>query len=134
MGAPSAILQPGNVDDVACCIRYAKEHQVKAFTCFPLPPARPHKAPPHAQAKLCIAGGRHSHLCMLDDSLVCDFSQWVGVAVDAEAKTAVVQPGALWGHVDSACAPYGLAVTGGHDPSTGVAGLTLRERSLPLES
>jgi FAD/FMN-containing dehydrogenase len=84
----------------------------------------PHMQNP-PQIKLCIAGGRHSHLCMLDDSLVCDFSLWTNVEIDSDAKTATVQPGCLWGHVDAACAPYGLAVTGGHDPSTGVAGLTL---------
>eukprot|EP00899_Mesostigma_viride_P007429 jgi/Mesvir1/16688/Mv15085-RA.1 len=45
--------------------------------------------------------------------------------VDAAAKTALVEGGALLGALDKACEPHGLAVTAGHNPTTGVGGLTL---------
>lgn len=47
------------------------------------------------------------------------------VTVDAEQSIAVVQGGAKLENLDAACAPYGLAVTAGTNPDTGVGGLTL---------
>jgi hypothetical protein len=56
---------------------------------------------------------------MIDLSLM----RWV--AVDPEKRTARVAGGALWSDVDRACAPHGLATTGGVISHTGVGGLTL---------
>ena len=45
--------------------------------------------------------------------------------VDPDAKTAVVQGGALWGDVDRETQAFGLVAPGGIVSDTGVAGLTL---------
>ena len=48
-----------------------------------------------------------------------------GVEVDAEARTARVGAGVLWGELDAATQEHGLATVGGIVTHTGVAGLTL---------
>src|SRR3546814_11462144 len=48
-----------------------------------------------------------------------------GVTVDAKARVAVVEGGALWRDVDKASQAHGLATPGGLISETGVAGLTL---------
>jgi FAD/FMN-containing dehydrogenase len=47
------------------------------------------------------------------------------VLVDPDARIAHVGPGARWGDVLAAAAPFGLAPLSGSDPSVGVAGYTL---------
>jgi FAD/FMN-containing dehydrogenase len=54
-----------------------------------------------------------------------DLSQMRAVTVDASARVAKVQGGALWRDVDSATQAHGLATPGGLISDTGVAGLTL---------
>ena len=67
-----------------------------------------------------IAG---SALC--EGGLTIDLSQMRTVAVDADAGTARVQPGATLGDVDGATLPLGKAIPVGINSSTGIAGLTL---------
>jgi hypothetical protein len=74
-----------------------------------------------------IRGGGHSGagLGTCDGGLVIDVSPMKGVRVDAAARTVRVGAGCVWGDVDHATHPFGLAVPTGFISTTGVAGLTL---------
>ena len=60
-----------------------------------------------------------------DDGLVIDLSPMRGVRVDPAERTVRVDAGCVWGDVDHATHPFGLAVPCGFISSTGVGGLTL---------
>jgi hypothetical protein len=74
-----------------------------------------------------IRGGGHNAigLGVCDDGLVIDLSAMRYVRVDPKKKTILVGGGALWGDVDHAAHPFGLAVPAGIISTTGVGGLTL---------
>jgi FAD/FMN-containing dehydrogenase len=74
-----------------------------------------------------IRGGGHNGggLGICDGGLVIDLSQMKGVRVDPAARTARVAAGCVWGDVDHATHPFGMAVPCGFIATTGVAGLTL---------
>ncbi len=76
---------------------------------------------------LAIRGGGHNAggLGVCDDGLVIDLSRMKGIRVDTEAKTVRVEGGCVWGDVDHATHPFGLATPSGIISTTGVAGLTL---------
>ncbi len=81
--------------------------------------------PSSPQVTLAVICGRHSSLCLKDDVLVLDLRHLSSISIDPVSRTANVGGGCLLGDVDAACAEKKLAVTFGHDPSTGVGGLTL---------
>jgi FAD/FMN-containing dehydrogenase len=62
---------------------------------------------------------------LTDGGLLIDLSQMTAVAVNEEAKTARVEPGATLGDVDAATQAFGLATPTGINSTTGIAGLTL---------
>ena len=64
---------------------------------------------------------------------VLDLSPLNRIHIDPMRRIAWVQPGARWGELDAATQEHGLAVTGGREPSTGVAGHTLGSGSGWLE-
>jgi FAD/FMN-containing dehydrogenase len=74
-----------------------------------------------------IRGGGHNAggLGICDDGLVIDLSPMRYVRVDPKKKTVLAGGGALWGDVDHATHPFGLAVPTGIISTTGVGGLTL---------
>jgi FAD/FMN-containing dehydrogenase len=74
-----------------------------------------------------VRGGGHNGagLGTCDGGLVIDLSAMKGVRVDAAARTVRVGAGCVWGDVDHATHPFGLAVPTGFISSTGVGGLTL---------
>jgi FAD/FMN-containing dehydrogenase len=74
-----------------------------------------------------VRGGGHSAggLAVCDGGLVIDLGRLRGIRVDAEAHTARVEGGCVWGDVDHATHPFGLAVPSGVLSTTGVGGLTL---------
>eukprot|EP00128_Syssomonas_multiformis_P010748 Colp12_sorted_trinity150504_noHs@5022 len=109
LGLPAAIASCKSVEDVQACVRYAALNLVN-----------------HEKIRIAVAAGRHSHMCMVDDAFVIDLGLMKNVSVDSEKRLAFVDAGCLWGEVDSACEPFNLAVTAGHNATTGVAGLTLQ--------
>jgi FAD/FMN-containing dehydrogenase len=58
------------------------------------------------------------------DTLLIDTSRMRSVLVDPERGTARVGPGATWGDVIEAAAPFGLAPVSGTNPTVGVTGFT----------
>jgi FAD/FMN-containing dehydrogenase len=74
-----------------------------------------------------IRGGGHNGggLGTCDGGIVIDLSTMKGVRVDSTARTVRVGAGCVWGDVDHATHPYGLAVPTGFISTTGVGGLTL---------
>ncbi len=76
---------------------------------------------------LAVRGGGHNGagLGSCDGGLVIDLSLMKGIRVDQAAGTVRVEGGCLWGDVDHATYPYGLAVPTGFLSTTGVGGLTL---------
>jgi FAD/FMN-containing dehydrogenase len=74
-----------------------------------------------------IRGGGHNGagLGTCEGGLVIDLSLMKGVRVDQAASTVRVAGGSVWGDVDHATHPFGLAVPTGFISSTGVGGLTL---------
>jgi hypothetical protein len=76
--------------------------------------------------RVTVRGGGHNVAgrSVRDGALLIDLSRVRAVTVNAEARIATVQGGALWREVDYATAQHGLATTGGVISSTGVGGLT----------
>src|SRR5512144_2100291 len=76
---------------------------------------------------LAVRGGAHNGpgLGTCDGGLVLDLAPMKGVRVDPSGRTVRVDGGAVWGDVDHATHPFGLAVPSGFISTTGVGGLTL---------
>ena len=76
---------------------------------------------------LAIRGGAHNGagLASVDGGIVADLSPLRSVTVDPDARTVRAGGGCIWGEVDAATNPYGLAVPCGIISTTGVGGLTL---------
>src|SRR3546814_6427636 len=76
---------------------------------------------------IAIRGGGHNVAghAVCDEGVMIDLSLMRCVTVDAKARVAVVEGGALWRDVDKASQAHGLATPGGLISETGVAGLTL---------
>ena len=102
---PALVARCAGADDVACAVRFAREHELRVS----------------------VRGGGHSIAghSVCDGGLMIDLSLMRSVRVDRDQKVARVGGGALWSDVDRACAPHGLATTGGIISHTGVGGLTL---------
>jgi FAD/FMN-containing dehydrogenase len=84
---------------------------------------------------LSVRGGAHgiSGPGTCDGGIVIDLSGLKTIEVDPAAKIARAGGGVKWGELDEATQRHGLAVTGGRDPDTGIAGLTLASGSGWLE-
>ena len=102
---PALIARCKDADDIVTVIRFAREHGLP----------------------LAIRAGGHNGggLASVDGGVVCDLSLLRVVSVDPNARTVCVGGGCLWGEVDAATQPHGLAVPAGIISTTGVAGLTL---------
>ena len=76
---------------------------------------------------LAVRGGAHNGpgLGTCDGGLVLDLAPMRDVRVDPTSRTVRVSGGSVWGDVDHATHPFGLAVPSGFISTTGVGGLTL---------
>ena len=110
---PGLIVQPANTADVEKCVKFSKEHGLLVS----------------------VKGGGHSApgYGVCDDGLMIDMSSMKAITVDPEKRTVVAEGGVCWGEFDAATQAHGLAVTGGRNPTTGIAGLTLGSGSGWLE-
>ncbi len=99
---------------IACCVDVADVINAVNF-------ARRH------QLTLAVRGGGHNGagLGTCDDGVVIDLSRMKGIRVDPANRTVRVEGGCVWGDVDHATHPFGLATPSGFVSSTGVGGLTL---------
>ena len=102
---PGLIARCADVADVQTAVNFAREQKLLVS----------------------IRGGGHNAigLGVCDDGLVIDLSSMRYVHVDPKKKTVLVGGGSLWGDVDHATHPFGLAVPSGIISTTGVGGLTL---------
>jgi len=102
---PALIARCVDVADVIACVGFAREKGLL----------------------LAVRGGGHNGpgLGVCDDGLVIDLSRMRGIRVDPRDRTVRVEGGCLWGDVDHATHPFGLAVPSGFISTTGVGGLTL---------
>ena len=102
---PAMIAQCATAEDVATCIRYARE----------------------TGSDFAVRGGGHSvaGTSTLDDGLVIDLRLMHQVEPDVPGRTVRVGGGATMSHLDRALEPHGLATTGGRVSTTGVGGFVL---------
>lgn len=102
---PSAIARCLDAEDVAMAVKFAAREHVPVT----------------------VRGGGHNvaGLAVRDDALMLDLGAMNRVEVDAPARIARVEGGALWRDVDAATQVHGLATTGGFVSTTGVGGYTL---------
>ncbi len=102
---PAVTVRPSGVADVITAVTFAQQHGLA----------------------LAIKGGGHNVAgqALCDGGLVLDMSSMRSVRVDAKARTAYVEGGALWEDFDRETAVFRLGSTGGIVSTTGVAGVTL---------
>ena len=102
---PRLIVRAASVGDVVAAVRTARQLDLE----------------------IGIRCGGHSVLgqAVPDDGLMLDLTPFGAVRVDAAARRAWVQGGALLGALDDASQVHGLATTAGNVSHTGVGGLTL---------
>jgi FAD/FMN-containing dehydrogenase len=74
---------------------------------------------------LAVQSTGHGMHAAADGALLLKTSAIAEVLVDPDRRIARVGPGARWGEVIAAAAPFGLAPLSGTSPSVGVAGYTL---------
>ncbi|MEU7000420.1 FAD-binding oxidoreductase [Nonomuraea sp. NPDC046570] len=74
---------------------------------------------------LAVQATGHGTHAACDGALLLKTTKLAAVTVAPVRRVARVGPGALWGHVLEAAAPYGLAPLAGSSPTVGVTGFTL---------
>jgi len=102
---PGMIVLCKDVADVISCVNFGRENDLL----------------------VAVRGGGHNGggLGLCDDGLVIDLSGIKNIRVDPSDNTVRVGGGNVWGEVDHATHPFGLAVPAGVISTTGVGGLTL---------
>lgn len=102
---PAVIARVGSADDVARAIKLARDRNLP----------------------LSVYGGGHglTGSAVAEGGVCVDMRGMKRIEVNPAARTVRVEAGANWGEFDAATQAHGLAVTGGRNPTTGVAGLTL---------
>lgn len=103
---PAAVAIPETVDDIVEVVRYARSHGLRVAG-----QSTGHNAHP-------LADG-------LDNTVLVKTHSMRRVDIDAGARVARVEPGALWMDVTYPAAEHGLAPLAGSSPDVGVAGYVL---------
>lgn len=110
---PAVIARCGSADDVVLALALGRREGVP----------------------ISVFGGGHavtgSAVC--DDGVCIDLRGMKQLRIDPVAQTCRAEAGLNWGEFDAATARHGLALTGGRNPSTGIAGLSLGSGSGWLE-
>lgn len=102
---PGMIIKCVDVADVIACVNFGRENNLL----------------------VAVRGGGHNGggLGICDGGMVIDLSGIKFIRVNTDDQTVRVGGGNLWGEVDHATHPFGLAVPAGIISTTGVGGLTL---------
>jgi FAD/FMN-containing dehydrogenase len=102
---PALIVRSTSSDDVIEAVNFARENDLL----------------------LSVRGSGHNVAgnAVSDGGLMIDLSLMKELHVDPEGGVASAQPGVVFGEMDKATQPYGLAAPGGIVSETGIAGLTL---------
>jgi len=102
---PGIIFKCKDVEDVVQAVNFGRENDLEVS----------------------IKSGGHNGagLALVDDGLVIDLSEMKAIEINAENKTAKIQPGRTLAEVDKATHEHGLALPSGIIGTTGIAGLTL---------
>ncbi len=110
---PAVIVRCANADDVVLAVKFAQASGLP----------------------MSVYAGGHSvtGAAVVEAGICLDLRGMKGIAIDAAARTARVEAGVNWGEFDAATTAQGLAMTGGRNPTTGVAGLALGSGSGWLE-
>lgn len=77
--------------------------------------------------EVAVRGGGHSAsgLAVCEGGLVIDLSGMKSMRIDSRRRTVRCEPGLTWGEFDRETQAFGLALTGGLQSTTGIAGFTL---------
>ncbi|HTP38700.1 MAG TPA: FAD-binding oxidoreductase [Steroidobacteraceae bacterium] len=102
---PALIAYPKSTADVCAAVRFAARHGIKVAP----------RSGGHSWAATHLQSG----------SLLLDLSAWNDIVVDAEQKTAWVQPAARSGAVTAALQPHQLAFPTGHNADVTLGGFLL---------
>lgn len=80
-----------------------------------------------AEISVAVRGGGHNVAgnAVSDGGIVIDLSGMKAIRVDARRRVAHAEAGLLWGELDRETQAFGLAVPGGIQSTTGIAGFTL---------
>jgi FAD/FMN-containing dehydrogenase len=102
---PALIVRCAGTSDALNAVRFAREHGLV----------------------VAVRGGGHNvagnGTC--DGGMVIDLSGMKGIRIDPIRRTAHASPGLTWGEFDHETQAFGLALTGGIQSTTGIAGFTL---------
>ncbi len=100
---PAMVIQARGAADVRAAVVAAHEHELP----------------------LAVQATGHGTHVPADGAILVRTSDMAGVLVDPDRRVARVGPGAVWGDVLAAAAPFGLAPLSGSSPDVGVTGYTL---------
>jgi FAD binding domain/Berberine and berberine like len=103
---PALVAEPGNADDVAAVIRYARENGLRVAV----------QAEGHGAGALAGVGA---------DTLLLKTTRMTVTEIDAENRRARVGAGAKWRDVSALASPQGLAGLSGSSAEVGVVGYML---------
>lgn len=102
---PALIVRCAGVADVLDAVAFARTHHLA----------------------VAVRGGGHNVTgnATCDDGMVIDLSRMKSMRIDPIRRVARAEPGLTWGEFDHETQAFGLALTGGVQSTTGIAGFTL---------